>query len=445
MAQADTSIYNALLQPPKSALEWQNAYAAQDDARQTRQMNALQLQSVQGKLQDESQGRSDAAAYRSILRPGMAPDDQISAAESSGNPYAMAQAQAMRKAQLEAQQAQAKTEQAKAAALASTASAGHSAAQTEALRIKSEIDKHDRALNEIMAFASPAEAMQSLQRHAAEGSIGQQEAQGVSRQLMGLSTPEQWQQWQDSTLMKLMDAKSRAELQMRRMDFQQRARNDTILPNGDVNQPLIDAQIAKSRAGAPVTNVRINEGQKGFENESKLRDNFKQEPVYKAHQEMDSAHRQIKAALLKADPISDMAAATKIMKLLDPGSVVRESELGMAMAASGLMDRVTNYADSIIKGTKLTPTQRKEFGVLADSLYSQSVEQFDLKRGEYVRLGGDYGLNADRALGGVGRPAPATKKPDAKAPPVSPKPGTVDGGYRFKGGDPSNSANWEKV
>ena len=87
------------------------------------------------------------------------------------------------------------------------------------------------------------------------------------------------------------------------------------------------------------------------------------------------------------------------MKLLDPGSVVRESELGMAMAASGLMDRIANYAQMTLNGTKLTPTQRKDFQDLADKLHDASVQQFNTKRKDYETLGKDYGLNSGRALG----------------------------------------------
>lgn len=96
------------------------------------------------------------------------------------------------------------------------------------------------------------------------------------------------------------------------------------------------------------------------------------------------------------------------MKLLDPGSVVRESELGMAMAATGLLDRVQNYASNIISGNKLTPKQRQEFQQLADALYGESVKAYNSKRGEYQKLGAEYGLNADRA---VGAPASLAQKP----------------------------------
>lgn len=166
--------------------------------------------------------------------------------------------------------------------------------------------------------------------------------------------------------------------------------------------------INKAKAGAAQNNVSVNTGQKGLDNEFKLRGEFKGEPVYKAHQEMQSAYSQIKQSLSQASPAGDLAGATKIMKLLDPGSVVRESELGMAMAASGLMDRASNYANMVITGQKLTPTQRKEFQTLADALYSESVKSYNAKRAEYERLGGDYGLDASRALGGdASMPEPA--------------------------------------
>lgn len=101
-------------------------------------------------------------------------------------------------------------------------------------------------------------------------------------------------------------------------------------------------QTEMKRAGASNVNVPINMGQKGFDNTLKLRGDFRSEPIYKAHQEMETSYAQIREGLNKASPAGDLAGATKIMKLLDPGSVVRESELGMAMAASGALDRLSH-------------------------------------------------------------------------------------------------------
>ena len=154
---------------------------------------------------------------------------------------------------------------------------------------------------------------------------------------------------------------------------------------------------ARKRAGA--TNVSVNTGQHGFDNTLKLRGDFRSEPVYKAHQEMQSAYSQIKEALGKGNAVGDLAGATKIMKLLDPGSVVRESELGMAMAATGLLDRVSNYASMVANGNKLTPKQRVEFQGLADALFSQSANLYNAKRSEYEGIAQRNGLNTADVLG----------------------------------------------
>ena len=165
----------------------------------------------------------------------------------------------------------------------------------------------------------------------------------------------------------------------------------------------------RKKAGAVKVEVPINMGQKGLDNELSLHSKWRQEPIYKAHQDVKSAYSQISAALAQQSPAGDLAGATKLMKILDPGSVVRESELGMAMAASGAMDRLVNYADKIIKGTKLTPTQRKDFQALADSLNAESVKQYNAKRNEYAGFAKDYGLNADRIVGAEERGATVAK------------------------------------
>jgi len=145
--------------------------------------------------------------------------------------------------------------------------------------------------------------------------------------------------------------------------------------------------------------VQINQGEKGFKNDLELKSAFKNEPVYKGFQEMRSAYGQVTESLKKGTPAGDLAGATKFMKLLDPGSVVRESELYLAMSATGALDRFTNYANSVIKGTKLTPAQRTDFQNLADKLFADSANMYNSKYDEYDVLGSAYGLNAKRALG----------------------------------------------
>jgi len=157
---------------------------------------------------------------------------------------------------------------------------------------------------------------------------------------------------------------------------------------------------------APKTNVNvpIDVGQKGFENEMKLGGAFKQEPIYKDFSDMQSAYSQVVSSLAQGTPIGDVAGATKVMKLLDPGSVVRESELGIAMAAAGRMDRLQNYFSNMMSGQKLTPTQRDDFQKLSNELYAAAGQAYNKKRGEYQQFGNAYGFkNLDTALG-----APAT-------------------------------------
>lgn len=155
--------------------------------------------------------------------------------------------------------------------------------------------------------------------------------------------------------------------------------------------------LAQKREGRTV--IDMTGGQKGFENERALRNDFQGSPEYKGFQEMRAAYTQVMDSLKQGTPIGDVAAATKIMKLLDPGSVVRESELAIAMQATGLLDRVTGYADSIKKGQKLTSSQKAEFGRLANDLFETAAKTFNDKRDYYSTLATEYGFEPNRVVG----------------------------------------------
>jgi hypothetical protein len=158
---------------------------------------------------------------------------------------------------------------------------------------------------------------------------------------------------------------------------------------------FIDYQMALKPS--PVS-VSVNTGQHGFDNALKLRENFKSEPIYKGFSEVESAYNQIKQASAMKSPAGDLAAATKVMKILDPGSVVRESELGLAMQATGVEDRVRNYAQMVINGTKLTPKQRDDFVTLSEKLTNAAGNQFNTKRNEYAEIAKANGLSVEASV-----------------------------------------------
>lgn len=193
---------------------------------------------------------------------------------------------------------------------------------------------------------------------------------------------------------------------------------------------LINDRIeADKKAGK--TDVSVNLGQKGFDNTLKLRGDFRSEPVYKGFQEVESAYGQINKGLDAKTPAGDLAAATKFMKLLDPSSVVRESELSMAMQATGALDKLYNYAKMLATGEKLTESQRNDFRNLAKDFYTTAYDQYNNKRGEYVGIAERNQLNTEDVVGKAPK-APAVMKPPMYATNGTQRIVSTDGGITWK-------------
>jgi hypothetical protein len=166
-----------------------------------------------------------------------------------------------------------------------------------------------------------------------------------------------------------------------------------------------DFVMAQKKAGA--SNVSVGFPKETFKNERDLRNDFQGLPTTKAFREIQNAYDQISTALARPSAANDLAAATKFMKILDPGSVVRESELAMAMEATGKLDQLQNYANRIKTGEKLTEKQRADFGAAAEALYDAAAERYNQSAEEYRGMAGDYQLDPER----IAKPAPKKLKP----------------------------------
>lgn len=143
--------------------------------------------------------------------------------------------------------------------------------------------------------------------------------------------------------------------------------------------------IQLKQAGA--NNMNINMGQHGFDNTLKLGDKFTSEPIYKAYQEVRQAYQQVNKSLDENTAVGDVAAATKIAKLLDPTSVVRETELATIANAKGTIDRLAQLSEYVMTGKTLGPEQRKEFRSLAKQFYDVAGTQYNETRNKYSEIG----------------------------------------------------------
>jgi hypothetical protein len=148
-----------------------------------------------------------------------------------------------------------------------------------------------------------------------------------------------------------------------------------------------------------VAGASVPSQQPTFKDATSLRQEFRTNPVVKAFDTQDSAYKIIKSTMTNPSPAGDLAGITKFMKLLDPESVVRESEVGLARNASGLYDKLANYYQNRLSGQILTPPQRADFLATATQFYNIAREQKGLVENEYGNIARIGGLDPNLVIG----------------------------------------------
>ena len=105
-------------------------------------------------------------------------------------------------------------------------------------------------------------------------------------------------------------------------------------------------------------------------------------------------------AILNIEPTAagDMSLIFAYMKMLDPGSTVREGEFANAQNAAGVPDRLRNTWNQILSGERLNPAQRLDFKKQAGTLYQQRKQLYDQAAGQYQGLTKQYGADPSRVI-----------------------------------------------
>ena len=99
--------------------------------------------------------------------------------------------------------------------------------------------------------------------------------------------------------------------------------------------------------------------------------------IGKSFRLVEESFNRIKKVGGKGTAASDMSLIFNFMKMLDPGSTVREGEFASAEAATGVPGRVVNLYNRALEGTRLGPAQRKDFIDQATGLFGAQQDATD--------------------------------------------------------------------
>lgn len=130
----------------------------------------------------------------------------------------------------------------------------------------------------------------------------------------------------------------------------------------------------------------------------------------KTFQDVARAASSVRSLSPTMNPAEQMALIFQTMKMLDPGSTVREGEYANAQNTTGALGQMWNAYNKAMTGQGLNPTQISDFRGMIDGLYNaaegQYAQTYDFYRGMAPRYSMDPSIIQDFRLAPVAQPGP---------------------------------------
>lgn len=131
---------------------------------------------------------------------------------------------------------------------------------------------------------------------------------------------------------------------------------------------------------------------------SEARKEFTSQPWVKSFADQAGAYSRIMKSIEDPSPSGDLALIFNFMKVLDPGSVVREGEFATAANAGSVDERVRGLYNRVISGERLTPEQRADFADRATKLYQGASDIYQGRANQYAGFASAAGLPVEQVI-----------------------------------------------
>lgn len=191
-------------------------------------------------------------------------------------------------------------------------------------------------------------------------------------------------------------ARLKAALDAQKAAADEAYRRDTLgIQKGKLDLDRQEFAFKKGQADAPKPPPSSDELRKEFGNSQTAKD-FK--TVKTAYQKIQST---------SDTGAGDISLVYGYMKLLDPGSTVREGEFATAANAGSAFEKVGLLYNKVLNGEKLPDAVRKQFKSESGRVFEAQRQRFNEEAGFYVDLAKKRGIDPTELGFGIGESPPA--------------------------------------
>jgi hypothetical protein len=164
--------------------------------------------------------------------------------------------------------------------------------------------------------------------------------------------------------------------------------------NTEIQKAAVELEALKATGG--------RDPEKTFTQEEKIRKEWQGRS--KMYSELQGTFNTLQASASSANGPGDIALITGFMKMLDPGSVVRETEFATARDTAGLFTQLQNRLEKAENGQLLSPQQRKEYIALSKKYLDSAQAKAAQEKKDLGLVVRNYKLNPENVFGAETEP-----------------------------------------
>lgn len=189
------------------------------------------------------------------------------------------------------------------------------------------------------------------------------------------------------------------------------ALNGPVSEFGFTNVPDVGLVRTNTQAGTAETVIPVSQTPKlspkaAFKRANDLRDEYVAQSG--DFVKIRDSFNRVRAVAADPSAAGDLALLFNYMKILDPGSVVRESEFATAENSAGVPERIRARYNKLLQGERLSPKTRADFVKQATNLYNAQLKSQRGLISEYTGLANRAGIpKEDVVLNLIGNSAAA--------------------------------------